>query len=267
MRRPVTALACGAALLALVASAAPALAAHAAKAAGPFGQGANLTGDWARYFARPGQSVDPKFLPPRPPPPPLKPSYQAAYDKLRQAEKEADAKGQPIGGNSIACLPDGMPQLMFAIYPLEILQTPGKVTIIEEAYAQVRHIYLGKPQVKIEDYAPGYFGHSVGHWEGDALLVDTIGIKESVPAGRDVPHSDQMRIDERLHLVAPDILQDQITITDPKVFTGPWTFTYAYKRLKDYEMLEYVCEDNREYLDPNGGTHLRLLTPGAGGGG
>jgi hypothetical protein len=67
-----------------------------------------------------------------------------------------------------------------------------------------------------------------------------------------------MHITERLRLVAPDVLQDQITITDPKVLERPWTYAYAYRRLPGYEMLEYVCEDNREYVDKNGGTHLRL---------
>jgi len=63
----------------------------------------------------------------------------------------------------------------------------------------------------------------------------------------------------KLTMVSPDVMHNQITITDPKVFTGPWTFTYAYKRLPGYEMLEYVCEDNREYVDEKGGTHLKLL--------
>jgi hypothetical protein len=235
----------------------------AAGGVGPFPGGvlaeANITGAWGRYFARPGETIDRSLSPPPAPPPPLKAEYQKAYEEHRKASREADERGEPLAGNSVACLPDGMPQMMFAIYPLEILQTPGKVTIIEEAYSQVRHVWLGKPQVKIEDQPPGYFGHSVGHWEGDTLVIDTVGIKESVPAGRDVPHSDQMRIVERLKMVSPEVMHNQITITDPKVFTGPWTFTYAYKRLPGYEMLEYVCEDNREYVDEKGGTHLKLL--------
>jgi len=219
---------------------------------------ANITGAWGRYFARPGETIDKSLSPPPAPPPPLKPDFQKAYEEHRKASRAADAKGEPLAGNSVSCLPDGMPQMMFAIYPLEILQTPGKVTIIEEAYSQVRHVWLGKPQVRIEDQPPGYFGHSVGHWEGDTLVIDTVGIKETVPAGQGVPHSDQMRITERLRMASADVMHNQITITDPKVFTGPWTFTYAYKRLPGYEMLEYVCEDNREYVDEKGGTHLRL---------
>ena len=164
----------------------------------------------------------------------------------------------PPANSTALCLPDGMPQMMFAIYPLEILQTRGQVTIIEEAYTQVRRIYLGKPQLAIEDVAPGYYGRSVGHYEGDTLVVDTVGIKQSVRGRSDLPHSDQVHIEERIRLLAPDILQDQITTVDPKVLLKPWTVTYAYRRMPGYEMLEYVCENNREYVDDKGVTHVRL---------
>jgi len=73
-----------------------------------------------------------------------------------------------------------------------------------------------------------------------------------------MPHSDQMRITEHLHLVTPDILHDQITVQDPVTLEQPWTFTFAYKRIPNYEMLEYVCENNHEYIDDQGVTHLRL---------
>ena len=147
---------------------------------------------------------------------------------------------------------------MFAIYPLEILQTPGRVTVIEEAFSQTRRVYLDEPQGKIGDVEPGYYGHSVGHWDGDTLVVDTIGLKQSVPGYRDIPHSDEERIVERIRLIDPDILEDQMTVEDPKVLERPWSFRFVYRRMKGYHMLEYVCENNREYTDPSGGTHLQL---------
>jgi hypothetical protein len=70
-----------------------------------------------------------------------------------------------------------------------------------------------------------------------------------------------MRIVERLRLVAPDILWDEITIEDPAVLAKPWTTTFAYRRMPDYKIIEYVCEDNREYADENGITRLRTGTP------
>jgi hypothetical protein len=182
----------------------------------------------------------------------------ASWEAEQKAAKEADARGQPLYTDYVKCLPDGMPSMMVAMFPMEVLQTPGQVTIVQEAYNQVRRIYLDEKQIPIEDAEPGYWGHSVGHWEGDTLLVDTVGIKEKVRF-RGVPHSDQMRIHERIHMVSADFFEDRITIEDPVYLTQPWTFSYEYKRLPHYKMLEYVCDSNREYKDSNtGGTRLRL---------
>jgi hypothetical protein len=234
-----------------------------ALAASPADHG--LTGTWNRY-PQIDEKPDPK-LPPPPPPvadPPLKPEYLGAWQAQQKAAKEADARGQPLYTDYVKCLPDGMPTMMLAMFPMEVLQTPGQVTIVQEAYNQVRRIYLNEKQIPIEDAEPGYWGHSVGHWKGDTLLVDTVGIKEKVRF-RGVPHSDQMRIHERIRLLTPDFFEDEITIEDPVYLTGPWTFAYAYKRLPHYKMLEYVCDSNREYKDPEtGGTRLRLLNDPAG---
>ena len=220
----------------------------------------DFTGVWARSFsAHPGAApVDPRLNPPPPPAPELTAAYAADYAKLRAAERKSDEEGAPLGEPSTECIPDGMPQMMFAIYPLEILQTKGQVTMIEEAYTQVRHVYLDKPQLAIDDVPPGYYGHSVGHWEGDTLVIDTVGIKTSVRGYKDVPHSDQLRIEERMRLLTPDILEDDVTLVDPKVLVKPWSFSFAYHRKPDYEMMEYVCDNNREYLDEHGVTHVRL---------
>ena len=152
-----------------------------------------------------------------------------------------------------------MPAMMMAMFPMQVLQTPGQITIIQEAYRQVRYIYLDEKQVPIDDAEPGFWGHSVGHWQGDTLVVNTVGIKDEVRF-HDVPHSDQMQIDERIRLLTPDRFEDQITIVDPAYLTKPWTFTWGYQRRPGYKMLEYVCEDNREYRDPKtGGQRLQLL--------
>ncbi|HEX3837493.1 MAG TPA: hypothetical protein VHW25_11070 [Steroidobacteraceae bacterium] len=234
-------------------------AADVAKAPGAAAAPADFTGDWQRYpgFGR-GGKPDPATLPPPDGKMVLKPQYQGPYDAKRAKERASDAKGEPIAGSGVDCLPYGMPEMMSAIYPLEILQTPGQVTIIAEAFSQVRRIYLGKTQPKIEEVPPGYYGHSVGHWEGKTLVVDTVGVKESVLGHSEMPHSDKMRITERMHLVTPDILHDQITVEDPVTLEQPWTFTFAYKRIANYEMLEYVCENNHEYIDDQGVTRLRL---------
>jgi len=220
----------------------------------------DITGSWMRQGftvgVRPGGQAN-QSAPPPAPPPPLKPAYVKQWQDRLQAIREADAKGQPLATNAVGCLPDGMPGMMTAVFPLEILQSRGQITIIEEAYTQVRRILMDRPQKTPDDIEPGFFGHSVGRWEGDTLVVDTIGVKENVRY-QNVPHSKDMRIGERMRLVAPDTLWNEITITDPEMLEKPWTFTFAYQRMKDYTLLEYICEDNREYSDDQGRQKIRV---------
>jgi hypothetical protein len=219
----------------------------------------DLSGAWTTYPSRAkGPPPDPKLVAPQPTPLQLNAKYAAAYEAKRAAQRESDKRGEPLANASTECVPNGMPQMMFPIYPIEILQTHGQVTIIAEAMSQVRRIFLDQPQTKIEETPPTYFGHSVGRWEGNTLVVDTVGVKEEVLGYRDIPHSDQMRIKERFHLVSPDVLHDEVTIEDPVVLEKPWTFTFAYKRSPGYQMLEYVCDNNREYVDDKGVTRMRL---------
>jgi len=145
-----------------------------------------------------------------------------------------------------------------ASYPVEILETPGQITMIAEAFSEVRRVFMDQAQLPIDEVPPGYYGHSVGRWDGNTLVVDTVGIKESVPGYQNIPHSDQMRITERLRLLTPDVLHDQITIDDPMVLEKPVVYTLAYRRLRDYKMVEFVCDNNREYVDAQGKVRMRL---------
>ena len=208
----------------------------------------DITGSWER--AR-DNSIPPQ------PQPPLKPDYLKPYQVKLQALREANAEGQPIAERVVMCLPDGMPGMMGGPFPMEVLQSKGQVTIIQEAYTQVRRILLDRPQRAVADVEPGFYGYSVGHWDGGTLIVDTIGIKENVTY-QNVPHSSEMHIKERISLGANNLLRDEITIEDPVVLEKPWTFTYAYRRMPDYQLLEYVCEDNREYADQNGVQKIRI---------
>jgi hypothetical protein len=219
----------------------------------------DLTGAWEPF--RPGRNPDPALAPPPPSPLVLKPTYAKPYETRRAAEAEAAKKGEPLSSanNAVLCRPYGMPTMMsVANYPVEILQTPGQVTIIAEAFSEVRRVFLDRPQAKIGEVAPGYYGRSIGRWDGNTLVVDTIGIKTSIPGYLGMPHSDQMQITERLHLIDNDRLHDEITIADPVVLEQPVTYTLAYRRLRDYEMVEFVCENNNEYVDEHGIVHMRL---------
>jgi hypothetical protein len=188
----------------------------------------------------------------------LKSPYKERYEALRAKEREAAARGEQLATRGL-CDPYGMPGMMqVAVYPMEVIQTARQVTIIAEAFSEVRRIYIGKTQPPLDDIDPGYYGHSVGHWEGETLVVDTIGIKESVRGYQGMPHSDKMRIGERMRRTAQNALEDQITIEDPAVLEKPFTYTLSYTLLPDYEMAEFVCENNREYVDANGIVHMKL---------
>jgi hypothetical protein len=216
-----------------------------------------LTGAWVPFTG--GRGADPALAPPPASPLLLKPEYAGPYAAQRAADAEATKRGEPPASAAVACNPYGMPRMMsIASYPVEILQTPGQITIITEAFSEARRVYLDQPQIPIEEIPPGYYGHSVGRWEKDVLVIDTAGIKESVPGYQNMPHSSQMRITERIRLVSPDVLHDQITIEDPVVLVKPVTYTLAYRRLSGYKMVEFVCENNREYVDEQGRVRMRL---------
>jgi hypothetical protein len=183
------------------------------------------------------------------PDPPLKPEYMAEWKAERDQNAQRTREGRPPATSGMACLPEGMPGMMQATFPMEVLETPGQVTIIQEAFNQVRRIYLGQPMPKPEDAEPRFGGHSTGRWDGGTLVVETVAVKDYVRF-RNTPHSMAMRITERMRLVDDDFLENQITIDDPEYLTGPWTWTWMYRRWLDYRIEEYVCEDNRYYEDP-----------------
>ncbi len=216
----------------------------------------DFSGAWGPY--RGGRGADPKLAAPPAAPAVLKPEYAKPYEERRKAESESSQRGEPLATAGSQCVPYGMPSMMsVAVYPVEFIQTPKQITIVAEAFSEVRRIYMDKPQSKIDEVPPGYYGRSAGRWEGDTLVVDTVGIKESVQYQR-MPHSDQIRITERIRLAAPDVLHDQITIEDPVVLEKPFTYTLAYRRMPNYEMVEFVCDNNREYVDEKGVVRMRI---------
>ena len=216
----------------------------------------DLSGVWGPYRA--GRGADPRFTPPTASPIVLKPQYAKAWEERRAAATAATQRGEPLPTNGALCVPYGVPTMMsVAVYPVEFIQTPKQITIVSEAFSEVRRVYLGKPQLPIDEVPPGYYGRSVGRWEGDTLVVDTVGIRESVQY-QQVPHSDQMRITERIRLIAPNILHDQITIEDPVFLEKPIVYTLAYSRLQNYEMVEFICDNNREYVDEKGVVRMRV---------
>jgi hypothetical protein len=153
------------------------------------------------------------------------------------ASRKTSAAPTP-GGEQ--CKIEGMPTIMAAHNALEILQTPGQVTILAEYMTQTRRIYLNEPLPAPDDVSPGYMGYSVGRWQGNTLAVQTIGVRDDVRY-LNIPHSPKMQISEKIHLTAPDRLQDDITIVDRDALTRPYLLSFRYKKDPHHRIMEYPC--------------------------
>jgi hypothetical protein len=211
-------------------------------------------GAWFATFNRPVPGQPP---PPRPAPPALKGDYKARYDAWRARIAANHGVDKDAGSH---CTGPGMPGIMgLPQYPYEFLFTPGRVTINQEAWMQTRHIWTDG-RVHPQDPEPGFFGHSIGHWEGDTLVADTIAIKDTVPLGMGMSHSDKLHISERFHLKAgdPNTLLDEMTIEDPDALERPYTTTNVYHRDRYGELLEFECAENdRNPVDQQGNTEFK----------
>jgi hypothetical protein len=161
-----------------------------------------------------------------------------------EAEEQA---GRPKG-LFVNCLPEGMPSWMLISHnAMEILVTPGRVTMLGESDGnRLRRIYTdGRSHPDDPDLT--FFGDSTGHWEGDALVVDTIGVVPqaylAVSEAVGVPNDGDMHVVERIHLSGPDTLADDLEITAPHVLSGPWKTTRLFHRAKGpgADIEEGVC--------------------------
>ena len=168
----------------------------------------DFTGTWERY-PPPGETADPRYAPTPIPDPPLKPAYMQKYRDNQALLASRLKEGQPAGDNYVHCLPDGMPAMMQGMFPMEIFQRPEQINITQEAFNQTRRIYMGETLPRASELDPTFYGRSVAHWDGDTLVIETTGIKQNVQY-RWTPHSEDMKITERLHLLTPEILRNDI---------------------------------------------------------
>jgi len=188
------------------------------------------------------------------------PSLTPAYAAKAEAERKAAAGRESETAN---CLPPGMPGIMTQPYPMEFLLTPGQVTIVIEAYSQVRHIYTdGRPLPADPD--PNFYGTSVGHWEGDTLVAETIGFEQTA-RGLSFPFSDKLKIVERFHLTDADTMSIETTVIDPEALTMPYSMgTRTLRRHRNWTIAEYICEENnRNSADAQGKAGINLANPEA----
>jgi hypothetical protein len=125
--------------------------------------------------------------------------------------------------------------------------------MIVEFNTQVRHIHLDAKHPPADELEFNFFGNSVGWWQGDTLVVETVGIQPSTLLFDNAPHGERLRITERYRLVTPDILELELTMTDPDTLAEPWTVRRVFARQKGMRLREFVCqENNRNYRGADG---------------
>jgi hypothetical protein len=222
--------------LRIVAETSLGLALGAALLVGPaFAQAPDISGTyWAAEYFPKVQIVGGGELP-------LTAEGKAAYEKNMAGLKN----GTIIDTARKYCVPDGLPRVLATPYPFDIIQAPpGQVTIVHELNHQVRVIALDKPMPKEEDLIPFpyYNGHSVGHFEGDTLVVQSAGFNEKTFLdATGAPHTDEMLTTERIRKISPTELEDVITIHDPQYYTKDWQARFVYKLRNDVRLEDYVC--------------------------
>ena len=176
---------------------------------------------------------------------PYTPAYQKIYDERVAALK----KGVQLGDTGARCLPFGMPFILVSkVYPDEIVQTPGQVTIYVFGTDPVIIWTDGRPHPAA--LKPTWNGHSIGRWDGKVLRVDTVGIRGNTPLdGQRDPHSDKIHLVWSIERVGPDTLIFDITVDDPQAFTMPvhQTNVWARKDPPKWDVLDdQSCFENNQ---------------------
>ncbi len=176
---------------------------------------------------RPGESI-----------PPLLPAAQAILDK-RRANFMAERP-------SARCLPHSIPDQMLIRVPLKIVQNPGLTLILYEEFARFRQIFTdGREFPPVSN--PAWLGYSIGHWDGDWFVVDTRGFNDKSwldDSGR--PHSEALHTIERFRRRDFGHMDMEVTIDDPQTYTKAWSFPMQFELLADTEMIEDVCDNERD---------------------
>jgi hypothetical protein len=170
-------------------------------------------------------------------------SMLPSAEKLYKERQDNEGKDRPSG----RCLPHSVTDFDAHFTPKKVIQTPGVLLLLFESYHSFRQIFTdGRPLPA--DPEPAWFGYSVGKWEGDTLVVNTVGITEKTwldDAGH--PHSDSMHLMERFRRRDFGHMEVQVTIDDPKAYAKPWSATIPWNLLPDTDLLDWVCENEKDY--------------------
>ena len=151
------------------------------------------------------------------------------------------------------CLPKGVPEGMtIRGYPFKIVQTPKLTLVLYEIFVAYRQIHTDGRDFSgfakdPSEVHPAWLGYSIGRWEKDTFVVDTIGVNDRTwldDSG--YPHSDALRITERMRRPEFGRLEIEFTFDDPKMYTRAWSVRIPFELVPDTELLEYVCENEKD---------------------
>jgi len=170
---------------------------------------------------------------------PMQPWAKALYDaRIATAQKE-DPESR--------CLPPGIPRMYATPFPFQIFQMPDRVLFIFEGATHIwREVFTdGRPHKP--DVNPSFLGDAIGHWEGDTLVVDTIGFNEESWLDQDGhPHTEALHTIEKFTRINAVQMRYEYTIDDPNAYTAPWTNSYLIPFSPGEELFEYVCQENNK---------------------
>ena len=171
-------------------------------------------------------------------------------DRLKKANDVVRAGKVPFVPHE-RCWPGGVPgfEVYTRVRPIYFLQTEKKVTIISELDHQVRHVYLNVPHSS--NPKPSWYGESVGHYEGDELVIDTVGLNDkSFIDNYNTPHTDQIHVVERFKFIdGGKTLQATVTVEEPGAFNMPWSAVQRWTRGEVRPLTELACaENNYDFL-------------------
>jgi len=150
------------------------------------------------------------------------------------------------------CVPDGIPRVLATPYPFEIIQAPpGQITIVHKLNHQIRVVAMDKPLPSMQELIPFpfYNGHSVGHFEGDTLVIQSRGFNEKTFLdATGAPHTDQLETTERIRKTGANQLEDVVTIHDPDYYTRDFQARFAYTLRNEVRLEDYVCGEKHRDL-------------------
>lgn len=148
------------------------------------------------------------------------------------------------------CLPPGVPRILLIPFPMQIVQTSNEVIMLFEYDHYVRHIYMNRRE-HLKNSQPTWMGDSIGRWEGNTFIVDTVGLTEKSwldQVGH--PHSSELHVLERIRRIDHYTLEDDLAFGDPEAYTRSWGGKRIFKLRPGWQLMEYICEDHME--EPNG---------------